>query len=344
MASAGPGTRSRYSHPQSNTPNTPDPANSTPPTPNPYASASESDSDLDSDSPLPFPKPLDRSTFLSPTFTASSFLSTLQNRFQTLEDLQSELQDLLRSLNRELVDLVNDNYADFVAVGARLKGGEERVEEIRVGLLGFRGDVGGVASRVGERAEEVRGLVEEMRGVRKSVRMGRTLLEVEERLGGLEGRVGVNEAKAVGEPTRMQGHGGGYEQLGLVSDFKDWDESWTQEQEHDSALELDDDDLDSLPGEDEDEDAATGQSQRRTQRDIPRRLQRNLETLQIIQRLSGRCAGEDGKPHPFILAQRDRISQVKDALRRDLEAVIRAQTDVTVRQRIISLRGQLDEE
>jgi len=240
---------------------------------------------------------------------------------------------------------VNDNHADFVAVGARLKGGEERVEEIRVGLLGFRGDVGGVASRVGERAEEVRGLVEEMRGVRKSVRMGRTLLEVEERLGGLEGRVGVKEdAKAVEELTRTQRDQGEDEQLGLVSDFKDWDESWTQEQEHDSALELDDDDLDFLPGEDEHEAAATGQSQKRTQRDIPRRLQRNLETLQIIQRLSGRCAGEDGKPHPFILAQRDRISQVKDALRRDLEAVIRAQTDGTVRQRIVSLRDQLDEE
>ncbi|KAK5080027.1 hypothetical protein LTR70_009037 [Exophiala xenobiotica] len=343
MASAEPGTNQKphYSN---------DPSLSPSATRDPYDY--DSDSASDTDTPLPFPKPLDRTAFLSPTFTAASFLSTLQNRFQTLEDLQSELQDLLRSLNRDLLDLVNDNYADFVDVGARLRGGEERIEEVRVGLLGFRGDVGSVAERVGERAEVVRGLVGEMRGLRRSVGVGRRLLEVEERLGGLERRVGVKSTGPVDvqvqvqEQTRMQDEEGdenAHEQLEMAAHFKDWDDSWTRQDSGDLDL-----DSDSLPseGEDEDDEVTTeqGQTQTQTQRIIPRCLRHNLETLQIITHLSTRCAAADGKPHPFILAQRDRIAQVKDALRRELEAAIRAQSDVGVKQSIIRLRGQLDEE
>lgn len=233
-------------------------------------------------------------------------------------------------------------------MGARLRGGEERIEEVRVGLLGFRGDVGSVAERVGERAEVVRGLVGEMRGLRRSVGVGRQLLEVEERLGGLERRVGVKSAGPVEvqvqEQTRMQDEErdeNAREQLEMAAHFKDWDDSWTRQ-------DSDDLDLDSLPseGEDEDDEVTTeqGQTQTQTQRIIPRRLRHNLETLQIITHLSTRCAAADGKPHPFILAQRDRIAQVKDALRRELEAAIRAQSDVGVKQSIIRLRGQLDEE
>jgi hypothetical protein len=41
-------------------------------------------------------------------------------------------------LNKELLDLVNSNYQDFLNLGNSLHGGEEKVEEVRIGLLGFR--------------------------------------------------------------------------------------------------------------------------------------------------------------------------------------------------------------
>ena len=93
----------------------------------------------------------------------------LTNRHQTLEDLRSELRDLSSSLNKELLDLVNENYTDFLSLGSTLKGGEEKVEEVRVGLLGFQRDVNGIKAAVTNRKEEVRGLV----GERKQFRLER---------------------------------------------------------------------------------------------------------------------------------------------------------------------------
>ena len=37
---------------------------------------------------------------------------------------------------------MNANYEDFLGLGGQLKGGEERVEEVRLGVLGFGGGEG----------------------------------------------------------------------------------------------------------------------------------------------------------------------------------------------------------
>jgi conserved oligomeric Golgi complex subunit 2 len=67
-----------------------------------------------------------------------------------------------------------------------LKGGDERVEEVRVGLLGFRKEVESLRSAVVEREEEVQKLVEERRRIGAQVAVGRRLVEYEARLRGLE--------------------------------------------------------------------------------------------------------------------------------------------------------------
>jgi len=221
---------------------------------------------------------------------------------------------------------VNDNYTDFLSLGDKLKGGEERIEEVRVGLLGFQRDVTGVRDLVGSRSEAVGELLERKRALRKDIRLGRGLLELDERLGDLEGRVGVT-----GPAVELSGEGNVEEDGEQLGDFKDWDESWTAD---------DLDGLESMPSDYDDEQEEEGQTQTQQDRDISWRLRRNLEQLQIVQALSKRC----GEQHPFILAQRDRLSQIKDILRRDLEGAIRAQGDVKVKQRIIRMRSGLDEE
>jgi len=40
------------------------------------------------------------------------------------------------------VELVNRDYADFVGLGGSLRGGGGRVVDLRMGLLGFRREVG----------------------------------------------------------------------------------------------------------------------------------------------------------------------------------------------------------
>jgi len=84
---------------------------------------------------------------------------------------------------------VNENYQDFLSLGSSLKGGDEKVEEVRLGLLGFRREVEGLRGKVDGRRGEVEGLVRERKRAREQVQVGRQLLEIETKIGELEGRL-----------------------------------------------------------------------------------------------------------------------------------------------------------
>ncbi|KAF2743212.1 hypothetical protein M011DRAFT_431593 [Sporormia fimetaria CBS 119925] len=158
-------------------------------------SSSSRSGDSDDDT-LPYPAPLQRSDFLAPEFDPSKYLSTLRNRHQTLEDLRLELRSRSQLLSKELLDLVNANYQDFLGLGRSLNSGDEKVEEVRVGLLGFRKEVEGLRGKVAEREEEVRMAVEERVGIRKQIAVGRALMDYEARLALLESRLMVEGSGA----------------------------------------------------------------------------------------------------------------------------------------------------
>ena len=147
-----------------------------------------SDDDSSEDN-LPYPKPLTRASFLTPDFDPATYLSTLHNRHQTLEDLRAELRTRSQDINKELLDLVNENYQDFLSLGSSLKGGDEKVEEVRLGLLGFRREVESLRGKVDGRRKEVEELVEDRRRIREDIQVGRRLLEIERKIGDLEGRL-----------------------------------------------------------------------------------------------------------------------------------------------------------
>lgn len=156
------------------------------------SSLSSDDEDLNT---LPFAPPLARTDFLTPNFTPSAYLSTLSNRHQTLEDLRAELRSRSQLLSRELLDLVNANYADFLTLGNSLRGGDEKVEGVRVGLLGFRKEVAALEGLVREREEEVGRLVAQRREARRRIEGGRRLVEFEERVRACEEGVAVGEGE-----------------------------------------------------------------------------------------------------------------------------------------------------
>ncbi|KAK0636145.1 oligomeric golgi complex component, COG2-domain-containing protein [Bombardia bombarda] len=155
----------------------------------------DNDDDDDNDAPLPFPAALVRRDFLAPDFDPAAYLSALHTgptaRHQTLEDLRAELRDRSASISAELLELVNSNYTSFLSLGDELKGGEERVEDVRVSLLGFKRAVDEVQTRVRERRVEVGGLNQELRGVKGAVEVGRQMLELDDRVVGLEARLAV---------------------------------------------------------------------------------------------------------------------------------------------------------
>ncbi|KAJ9664448.1 hypothetical protein H2201_005196 [Coniosporium apollinis] len=231
---------------------------------------------------LPYPAPLPRSDFLSPDFSPSTYLSTLRNRHQTLEDLRAELRSRSQLLSRELLDLVNAHYSDFLSLGSSLTGGDEKVEEVRVGLLGFRKEVDVLKRRVEERRGGVEGLVRERMGVRRQVAVGRALLEVNTRLEELEEGLMVESA-------------------GRANKVRDGQDA------------ADVSDSEELSDEDEEDEAGGAAFMSLL------KLQRHTQQYTVIQQL----AEHIGLDHPFLVAQKSRMTRVRSALLLDLSAALK---------------------
>ncbi|KAL8651358.1 MAG: hypothetical protein Q9226_004739 [Calogaya cf. arnoldii] len=145
-----------------------------------------SDSEDSGEDNLPYPKPLARSAFLTPEFDPHTYLSTLRNRHQTLEDLRTDLRSRSQAVSKELLDLVNENYEDFLSLGSSLRGGDEKIEEVRLGLLGFKRDVEGLKAMVDERRRDVEALVNQRKEIGRQMHVGRALLDIDQRLCALE--------------------------------------------------------------------------------------------------------------------------------------------------------------
>ncbi|KAK6498650.1 hypothetical protein TWF481_011230 [Arthrobotrys musiformis] len=147
---------------------------------------STSDSDPEDDfSSLPFPQPLPRSAFTTTDFSASSYLASL-HRHQTLEDLRAELRTRSNDLERELVELVNRDYADFVGLGSSLRGGEGRVNDLKLGVMGFAREIEGVKEKIVKVAGEMEKDMAVKKEVARKKALARNLLTFDARLSQLE--------------------------------------------------------------------------------------------------------------------------------------------------------------
>ncbi|KAG5988178.1 hypothetical protein E4U52_006831 [Claviceps spartinae] len=178
-----------------------------------------SDSSDDDDAPLPFPAALPRSDFVVDDFDPAAYLSALPHRHQTLEDLRSDLRDRSAVISAELLELVNANYTAFLSLGSELKGGDEKVGDVKVALLGFRRAVEEVKAKVARKKGEARQLNDELRLVRGHIEEGRKMLELDDRLAMLEKRLALDS---------LPGGGGG----------GDWTSDSSDEDESDSAAGL----------------------------------------------------------------------------------------------------------
>lgn len=147
--------------------------------------------DDDDGAPLPFPEALPRSDFLRPDFEPAEYLSALPHRHQTLEDLRGDLRDRSSAISAELLELVNDNYTAFLSLGTDLHGGDDKVEDVRVAMLGFRRAVDDVKAGVARRRAETARLNADLAGVRSAIHRGRHMLELSDRLSLLEDRLAL---------------------------------------------------------------------------------------------------------------------------------------------------------
>ncbi|KAH1380350.1 hypothetical protein KXX59_005729, partial [Aspergillus fumigatus] len=252
-----------------------------------FGDPEESASDLDDDtSDLPFPEPLTRASFLAPDFNPADYLSSLTNRHQSLEDLRQELRNLDQALSRELLDLVNENYGDFLSLGSALQGGEEKVEQVRVGLLSFQREVQAIRDKVEARQSDMEKLLNEKRRLTGHANIARALLDFAERVEDLEKRLMIGDA-----PTQHQ-------------------------RESAEGLDTDSDLLDSESEESDEEDLPTGSSA------APlvslRRLENHIQKYVYLTRLASRI----GDDHPFLLNQRPRLAKIRATVLVDLKTAL----------------------
>ena len=207
------------------------------------------------------------------------------------------------------MDLVNDNYSDFLSLGSSLRGGEDRVEDVRVGLLGFERDVQGLRDMVGKERERVGALVRNKREVMREIAVGRELLEIEERVGLLEVELGLREREVIANVREEVDEG-------LEEGKEEWGEEWDDETPGESDEEF------------EDERGA-----------ISPRLRKRADQFLMVMVLMARYDGQ----HPFIVAEQGRIRKIRGTLLLDLDAAIRAEPDVKGKQEIMRLRGSVEE-
>lgn len=192
------------------------------------------------------------------------------------------MRDLDQLLSRELLDLVNENYQDFLSLGIALRGGEEKVEQVRVGLLAFQRDVQSIRDKVEARQQEVAGLLNEKKRLRTDANIGRALLDFADRVEELENRLMIGEQSA-----------------------------------QEKAEDLSDTNSDFLESEDEetdDEDRGEGTAPLVSLK----RLEHHLQKYVYLTRLSSRI----GDDHPFLLAQQQRMSKIRSALLLDLKKAL----------------------
>jgi hypothetical protein len=90
------------------------------------------------------------------------------------------------------LELVNSNYTAFLSLGDDLRGGDEKVEDVKVALLGFRRAVEEVKGKVTKRREESQSLNNDLKEIRSTIEQGRRMIELSERLSALEEKLALD--------------------------------------------------------------------------------------------------------------------------------------------------------
>lgn len=198
--------------------------------------------------------------------------------------MRQELRSLEHLLNKELLDLVNENYQDFLSLGTALRGGDEKVEGVKVGLLSFQRDVQSIREKIETRRREVEALLNEKRRLRSHADIGKELLDYADRVDELEHRL-------------------------MIADKASRRDTTTEDDESDTDSDL----YGSGSDESDDEELEDG-----TAPVSLKRLERHVQKYVFLTSISKRV----GEQHPFLLAQQPRVAKVKSTVLLDLKTAL----------------------
>lgn len=127
----------------------------------------------------------DKNDFMKGNFSVDGFLHKNRNA-PSLEQLRDDLGIYLKDLRASMIDLINEDYADFVSLSANLVGLDQSIADIENPLVQFRKEVENIRSLLKECSSEVRQNLEKKQQFRVQKRNLQCYQKVEETLDKLE--------------------------------------------------------------------------------------------------------------------------------------------------------------
>ncbi|KAH8265248.1 hypothetical protein KR038_002316 [Drosophila bunnanda] len=127
----------------------------------------------------------DKNEFMKANFSVDEFLHKNRNA-PSLEQLRDNLGLYLKGLRAAMIDLINEDYADFVNLSANLVGLDQSIDTIQRPLEQFRSDIKSIHDLIDENVAELRAQLEEKRRLREFKRSLQSLKMVYETIVKLE--------------------------------------------------------------------------------------------------------------------------------------------------------------
>ncbi|XP_037724969.1 conserved oligomeric Golgi complex subunit 2 [Drosophila subpulchrella] len=127
----------------------------------------------------------DKNEFMKANFSVDEFLHKNRNA-PSLEQLRDNLGLYLKGLRAAMIDLINEDYADFVNLSANLVGLDQNIESIQRPLEQFRSDIESIHCLIDENVTELRAQLEEKRQLREFKRGLQSLKKVYETISKLQ--------------------------------------------------------------------------------------------------------------------------------------------------------------
>jgi hypothetical protein len=97
--------------------------------------------------PCPTGLSITRRDFIRPDFSVDGFLTSwnsstsVSGRPKTLETLRDDLGVYLKVLRSAMVELINEDYADFVNLSTNLVGLDQSMKQLEAPLVAYRQDI-----------------------------------------------------------------------------------------------------------------------------------------------------------------------------------------------------------
>lgn len=137
---------------------------------------------------LPTARKISRDSFSLPTFDVDTFL-TSHHHYQTLDDMQDQLQQWSHVLETELVDLINLDYSQFVGLGESLNSGKPKVKDMEMETVSFQNQVKMIQGKLRSDESQMKEMVHTKRQVLGLEKLVEKLVLYNEKLVDVESRI-----------------------------------------------------------------------------------------------------------------------------------------------------------